>query len=373
MAETLWDRFVRHPWLPQTTGVAVVAAIVAGIVLVRIELREDDNADLLATACAGVLPQQALREVLPGDERWQLRTDRETVGRPGSRVLMKCSLGRGEEQGIEITAVPVLDAPVQGVRLRDLLDSNDGDPYWAGAYQEADAHVTAECPKGLPGYPRSVTRFRVHASLRIGDDGTTSSNSALNDAVAAVANHVRTKGGCGGEAVDPAWVLPRGESNSDDDSGDPDVNAPDCPWFKPELLGDGWTANHSNSRQGGDPAWSRACAGTLEQADAPSEQERFAAVTSASWWGAALPEVRIEYGEELAAAKRNTLPPKGKRRSYPVAVWAEAVCPEGTSLHRVTLDSVTRGFTADHIDGLLDRYLDAAKCHDTKVLGKVWK
>ncbi|MFJ9639966.1 hypothetical protein [Streptomyces sp. NPDC101178] len=75
-------------------------------------------------------------------------------------------MDRGERGRLELAAVPVLETPLSGVRAEDILAArNAKEPGWATAYRTATTQVTAACPAGPPGYPRPVTRFRVHASL----------------------------------------------------------------------------------------------------------------------------------------------------------------------------------------------------------------
>ncbi|MFB7309847.1 hypothetical protein [Streptomyces sp. NPDC056192] len=375
MAATVWARFVRHRWLPKLTVVVLLAALVTGLVLVRFQRRDDHNADVLATACAGVLPERAVHGILPDDETWRLRTDLDLTGRSGHgpRTLMTCSVEWGEEGSLDVTVVPMLDAPLRGVRLSDLLSTSPyaEEPKWATAYETATTQVTAACPTGLPGYPRPVTRFRVHASLNTEDDREARLEPQLGEAVAAVANDVREKSHCGGTAVEPSDVrpLPRPVNDYHRDS---DENPASCRWFRPGLLGDDGWARADRGNQGASHDWARACSLSLQRVDTPTRQDQVAAVSSASWWGAVLPEVRGEYGAELAALTDSPAT-KADQRSYPLAVWAESVCAKGRTLSRVTVDTATRALSVARIDGLVDAYLDSADCRDTRILGKVWK
>lgn len=361
MAGSVWGRYRRHRWLPQATAVALLAALVAGYVLVRAERREDHNEAVLARACGGVLPGEMLRDLLPDDSRWQLRTG------PGPRALMSCTItGENEDDPtLEVAAVPVLDPPLEAVTVDRISGESpyDDAPEWAEAYEEAEAQVTVGCPKGLPGYARPVTSFRVHATLRDGPDAA----AEVGTAVVALAEDLREKNGCGGKPVtyDAVKPGPRGQ----DDAPDEDEVPATCRWFRPADLGAAKNPQPArNGAHGGNPAWARGCALAFTRDD-----DLGMSVSSASWWGVALPEVRTEYGAELAAADREPSPPKEQWRSYEVVAWAESVCADGPTLHRVSTTAPEKAGLAKRVDVLLDRYLAASKdCRDTKKLGKVW-
>ncbi|MFJ7085443.1 hypothetical protein ACIQU8_19685 [Streptomyces griseus] len=57
MAASAWERFIGHRVLPKAAVVVLAAALVAGFLLVRSELRDDRNAEVLETACGGTLPR----------------------------------------------------------------------------------------------------------------------------------------------------------------------------------------------------------------------------------------------------------------------------------------------------------------------------
>ncbi|MFE2293344.1 hypothetical protein [Streptomyces sp. NPDC059452] len=384
----LWERFIGHRVLPKAAVAVLAAVLVAGFILVRSERRDAHNARVLDTACAGVLPEGTVRGLLPGDETWELRTDLDLTGpsRRGPRTLLRCSLDWGERGGLELAAVPVLDAPLPGVRHGDILSSarrTAEEPGWATAYRTATTQVTAACPGGLPGYPRTVTRFRVHASFRADGPEYVRAAGELGDAVAAVANHVRDRGRCGGPAVEPSDVrpLPRFVGEEPEES---DAAPPACRWFRPELLGgkDWGRGEPDSSGVTGDDA--DACSLKLRRAKTPTREDQTAVVTSVSWRGPLLPEARTEYGAELAALSRDPAPepevqskPKWKsdpgRKRYRMAVWADASCSGRRTLSRVTVSMAPAPLAAARADGVLDAYLDASGCRAVKVLGKVWK
>ncbi|MEU6976119.1 MULTISPECIES: hypothetical protein [unclassified Streptomyces] len=356
MDDSAWARFRRHRRLPQATLVLLAAALIAGFVLVRAERRTSHDTDVLARACGGVLPRDAVRGLLPEDEWWDERSG------PGPRGLVSCGVG-ADEGRLEVTAVPVLEAPLKGVRIEHVT----GDPYehaprWDGDYRLADATTTVACPGGLPGYPRPVTGFRVYGSLS-GDATDDLPREAVAPAVAAVANGLRADHHCGGAPVRAADVKPFRDAGSEEDGKDTRAA---CGWFSPASLGPGWKPT-GQADDGAAHTGARGCeTGGLKGA-------RSIGVTSASWWGELLPEVRTEYGHELATAGRSTPPPGTGRRSYTVAAWAEARCADGPALHRVSVTAQERDGLADRADTLLGRYLEAAHCRDTKSLGTVWQ
>ncbi|MFG2329411.1 hypothetical protein ACGFMM_07280 [Streptomyces sp. NPDC048604] len=361
MSDSVWGRFRRHRWLPQATAVALLAALTAGYLVVRSERADDHNEAVLARACGGVLPAELLRGLLPADSRWELRTG------PGPRSLMSCTVtGEDEDDAtLRVAAAPVLDPPLEGVSVDHVTGDSpyEDAPEWAEAYEEADAQVTVGCPKGLPGYPRPVTSFRVHGSLYDGPDA----GAELATAVAALAEDLRGKHGCGGRPVTYEDVKPgpRGRDDAPDDDAPPAT----CRWFRAEDLGPDAKARpaESGAARGGNPPWGRGCLLTFTRADGQG-----VSVSSATWWGAALPEARIEYGAELARLDRERAPRKGQR-VHEAAAWAESVCAQGPALHRVSVSGPQRAGLDTRAERLLDRYLAASKdCRGTKRLGKVW-
>ncbi|CAM5574955.1 hypothetical protein SCALM49S_09765 [Streptomyces californicus] len=101
MAAAAWERFTRHRWLPKAAAAVLAAALAAGFLLVRSERRDARNAEVLETACGGVLPREAVRGLLPGDETWELRDDLDLTGPSGRgpRTLLRCSVGWDEFWG----------------------------------------------------------------------------------------------------------------------------------------------------------------------------------------------------------------------------------------------------------------------------------
>ncbi|MGW5929119.1 hypothetical protein ACWF2L_23145 [Streptomyces anulatus] len=374
MAAAAWERFVGHRWLPKAAVVVLAAVLVAAFLLVRSERRDAHNAGVLETACGGVLPRETVRGLLPGDETWELRSDLDLTGPSGRgpRTLVRCSLDWGEYGGLELAAVPVLDVPPRGVRPRDILSAGTAkEPDRATAYRTATTQVTVGCPAGLAGYPRPVTRFRVHASLNH-DDGSEVAGAAkeLGTVVTAVADHVRDRGGCGGPAVRPSDVRP-GPGRVAEDSEDSDEVPRACRWFRPGMLDGKW-----------DPAGPDADGVTSDDADACSLSVRrtkpanrydlTAGVSSVSWRGPLLPEVRTVYGAELAALSPAPEPKSGEK-SYVLAVWAESSCSGARTLSRVRVETAASALAADRADRILDAYLASSDCRAVKVLGKVWK
>ncbi len=377
MVAAAWERFTGHRWLPKAAVVVLAAVLVAGFLLVRSERRDAHNAEALETACGGVLPRETVRGLLPGDETWELRADLDLTGPSGRgpRTLVRCSLDWGQYGGLELAAVPVLDVPLSGVRPDDLMSASTAkEPDWATAYRTATTQVTADCPAGLPGYPRPVTRFRVHASLGY-DDGAEVAGAAgeLGDAVAAVANHVRDRGGCGGAAVEPTDVRPPPAPVEDPDE-ESDAVPPSCRWFRPGMLdGRAW-GRDDREADGvmGDDA--DVCSLSVRRSKPASRYDLTAGVTSVSWRGPLLPEVRTAYGAELAALSRDPEPePESDEKPYALAVWAESSCSGRRTLSRVRVETAAASLAADRADRILDAYLASSDCRAVKVLGKVWK
>jgi hypothetical protein len=374
VAATAWERFIGHRVLPKATAVVLAAVLVAGFLLVRSERRDAHNAGVLDTACGGVLPREVVRGLLPGDETWELREDLDLTGPSGRgpRTLLRCSLNWGEDGKLDLAAVPVLDVPLSGVRLRDVLSASTAkQPRWATAYLRATTQVTAACSAGLPGYPRPVTRFRVHASF--GADGSQDVRAAgeLGDAVAEVANHVRDRGRCGGTAVEPSDVRPPSRPAGDGAEESYEV-PPACRWFRPGML-DGKAWGRDDREPDGVAADDAdACSLRVPRAKPANRLDHFAEVSSVSWRGPLLSEARTAYGAELAALSRDPEPGSGEK-SYVLAVWAESSCSGARTLSRVTVTTAASALAADRADRLLDAYLTSSGCRAAKVLGKVWK
>ncbi|MER8045291.1 hypothetical protein [Streptomyces sp. NPDC094032] len=362
MDDTAWARFRRHRWLPQASLVLLVAALVTAFVVVREERRESRDEELLAAACGGALPREAVRALLPEDGAWSERTG------PGPRGLVSCGIGLADAEGgwLQVTATPDMETPLKGVRVEHVV----GDPYedaprWADAYLRADSQALVSCPNGLPGYTRPVRSFRVYGSLStVGDAAPEGWNARLAETVAAVAEDLRTDHHCGGSPVRPADVKPVPRVTPDSDA-DAKAAREACGWFRPAYLGPGWKPTGQPGR-GAVHTSARGCdTGGLKG-------RQGLGVTSASWWGELLPEVRTEYGRELAAAGRDT-PPRAGGGSATVAAWAEARCDGAPGLHRVSVTAKERDGLADRAEALLGRYLEAARCRDTKSLGTVWQ
>ncbi|WP_370413207.1 hypothetical protein [Streptomyces fradiae] len=263
--------------------------------------------------------------------------------------------------------MPVLDGPLKGVRVDDLVSDTPyaKPPEWTEDYARADERITVPCPNGLPGYPRPVTTFRVY--------GTTDAKARewLGSLVAAVAEDVRKDARCGRAPVrDEAVQSWRSSPPEEEPDGEEE-----CGWFRPELLGPAWKDAHWSAK-GGTHAWARACATTV------GTSRSSVAVSSATWWGEALPEARVEYGRELAAVGKGAghgdeqqagEQRAGEKRAHRLAVWAEARCAGGPALHRLSLEGTDRALLAARADSFLTRSLDASgDCDGIEVLGKVW-
>ncbi|GGT22523.1 hypothetical protein GCM10010271_27420 [Streptomyces kurssanovii] len=365
MADTWWSRFQRHPWLPGLTAVAVLVAVLAAVLAWRADRRASDNAELLSTVCAGVLPDRSIAELLPEDERWVPRADRETVGAPRARQLMTCSVEAGDTAGLTVTAVPVMAAPLRGVRVEHLLGRMyEDEPEWAVEYQRAGAHLTVGCPEGLPGHARHVTAFRVHASLRT-EDGHLVDGPVAGETVDAVADHIRRKAGCSGDGA--------GEdaSGSGPDYGaDAGTDALDCDWLRPGMFGKGWVL--ADQEHGAAPIPAHACSFTVQRGKIPEKPADIATAIAATWYGGLLAEARTEYGRELASVSIDGGTPDAGARRHELAVWAEARCFGRTTLHRASVTSTDARTAATTADRVLGQYLESASCRDTKILGKVW-
>ncbi|MBQ1114304.1 MULTISPECIES: hypothetical protein [Streptomyces] len=374
MAAAAWERFVGHRWLPKAAVVVLAAVLVAAFLLVRSERRDAHNAGVLETACGGVLPRETVRGLLPGDETWELRSDLDLTGPSGRgpRTLVRCSLDWGEYGGLELAAVPVLDVPPRGVRPRDILSAGTAkEPDRATAYRTATTQVTVGCPAGLAGYPRPVTRFRVHASLNH-DDGSEVAGAAkeLGTVVTAVADHVRDRGGCGGPAVKPSDVRP-GPGRVAEDSEDSDEVPRACRWFRPGMLDGKWDPAEPDA-DGVTSDDADACSLSVRRTKPANRYDLTAGVSSVSWRGPLLPEVRTVYGAELAALSPAPEPKSGEK-SYVLAVWAESSCSGARTLSRVRVETAASALAADRADRILDAYLASSDCRAVKVLGKVWK
>ncbi|WP_307819321.1 hypothetical protein [Streptomyces sp. MBT67] len=357
-----WERFIGHRVLPKAALVVLAAALVAGFLLVRSERRDAHNAEVLDTACGGVLPRAAISGLLPGDETWELYRDLDLTGPSGRgpRTLLRCSVQWDEFWGdasgsLELAAVPVLDFAPTGVRLRDILSASAAkEPRWATAYLDA------------------TTRFRVHASLQGDGAEVAGAPEKLRGAVAAAANHIRDRGGCGGPAVKPSDVRPPPTGPAEDPDEESDAVPPSCRWFRPGMLdGRAWGRDdrEPDGVTGDDVD---ACSLSVPRAKPANRLDHVAEVGSVSWRGPLLPEVRTAYGAELAALSGAPEPESGEK-SYTLAVWAESSCSGARTLSRVTVTTAESALAAGRADRILAAYLAASDCRAVKVLGKVWK
>ncbi|CAM5537350.1 hypothetical protein SCALM49S_04144 [Streptomyces californicus] len=179
------------------------------------------------------------------------------------------------------------------------------EPRWATEHLRATTQVTADCPDGLAGCPRPVTRFRVHASLSADGAEVAGAAEELSEVVAAAADHVRVRGGCGGRVVEPSDVRPPAPGPAVAPYEESEEVPPSCRWFRPGML-DGGDPDDGVTHDEVD-----ACSVRVARVKPANRLDHFASVSSVSWRGRLLPEARTAYGAELAALSR---PGAGGRR-----------------------------------------------------------
>ncbi|WP_369201121.1 hypothetical protein [Streptomyces sp. PU-14G] len=387
---------------PVTVG-AVLALLVAAVpVWLHLSARavDRDNDRVLARACEGALPADAVGEFVPDGERVRLVDNRGTLLAPGfsDRDLLTCRIEwdrdedeaetTGETEYLTLTSVPLRTAPLgHGVRVEDLLSGGLTRPGTAPHIDDLEHGLVARCPKGLPGLGRDgatgerVTYFLVRVSAL--------HSVHVPDAKAiekAAARHILDEAGCApgpgttGPKVRSAALARYGQdAERGSDATDEDTPRA-CAWFEPVkaqlAAGEGWQDAEASP-------WRREAHGCRVERATEEQREDVPdafTLTSAQWQGRYREEARTEYGRELRLLSPSRPSPPGGRRAdhydrhssdRQVILWATARCGGEESLLRLSATGRHPDRLPDVVDLVLSRYTDHYRCHGTQEIGRL--
>ncbi|WP_411083068.1 hypothetical protein [Streptomyces sp. cmx-18-6] len=409
-------RWIRgRTWLPYAMAGGLLAVVVAGVMMWLSAGRAQQRADNLKQldrGCAGLLPQEQLRDFVPDDEAGVLE-EYGTMLDPDqeSRALLHCALFWGEGRWEPDTQVRVrAEALVTAqVKKEDADDRAVDDfplplpPGVSGSTSGDDrikssgvsARLRVECPGGLRGRSGPSKALSVRVELPSRSDGAYDVPAAdhllaARTAVAA-ANWVTERQDCGREPI-------RTDASPRPAAGATPTKL--CAWIDPvemEFATDAWEFS-------GDDTYNRRygyCDGNITGYGAPPGLP-VVGMRAESWSG------EFAQGAYERHARAGTAP--GQRAPSPaapdgsvviktsefsspkLALWAESVCDGGRSYHRIALtpafesgekkkikvEGEVRKRLSTDARATLDRYLAAAdgwpqraRCHGTKILGEV--
>ncbi|WP_229703675.1 hypothetical protein [Streptomyces albiflavescens] len=373
------------------------------------------NRAQLKRACAGLLPYEELRGLVPDDVAGTV-SQYGTMLEPDedSRSLVNCSLTWPGHGSVRVRAVALISRMPTTLRAEDILPGGDDEGYEAPGVtgrvgNDGRTWVVAECPGGLEGRVREVSGMYVTADVDLPVPGKGKSAEYLADFRTAVqvANGITAAQKCGGSPLKmPTRVIDTYEVHvtTDADGGNMKVVGIDEPGLgvkKCRGLGrragfpGRWTAS-------GDLQDSRllsVCDATILDRKDPMDTDPTPSdgavvnVSAASWAGPLSKSANDEYhltGDSFSF--REGAPTKVIPESEPheLALWARSECAAGSTYHRVTVRTETSDLSPQTLSEaertkfskdarkLMDGYLAdpdswprQQRCHDTKILGEV--
>ncbi|WP_405709571.1 hypothetical protein [Streptomyces sp. NBC_00046] len=373
------------------------------------------NRAQLQRACAGLLPYEELRGLVPDDVAGEV-SQYGTVLEPGedSHSLVNCSVTWPGHGSVRVQAVALISEMPMTLRAEDILPGVDNDGYEArGLTGRVDERgrtwVVAECPGGLAGRAREVSGMYVTADVDLPVPGKGKPAGYLYDFRTAVqvANGITAAQKCGGSPLKPPTrVLDTYEAHvtRDADGGNMEVVGIDEPGLGvKKCRGVGrragfpgkWTAS-------GDLQDSRlvsVCTATVLDRMNPMETDptppdgAVVEVSAASWSGPLRESADAQYehsGDSFGfrdGKRTRDIPDSGSRE---LALWAGSECAAGSTYHRVTVRMETNDLSAytlteaertkysNDARKLMDSYLADPDgwprqqgCHESRILGEV--
>ncbi|MEU2669697.1 hypothetical protein ABZ622_12645 [Streptomyces sp. NPDC007164] len=373
------------------------------------------NRAQLKHACAGLLPYEELRGLVPDDVAGEV-SQYGTVLDPGedSHSLVNCSVAWPGHGSVRVQAVALISEMPMTLRAEDILPGADNDGYEApGVTGRVDDRgrpwVVAECPGGLTGRAREASGMYVTADVDLPVPGKGKPAGYLHDFRTAVhvANGITAAQKCGGSPLKPPTrVLDTYEAHvtQDADGGnievvgihEPGLGVKKCRGVGRRAGFPGrWTA-------GGDLQDSRlvsVCTATVLNREDPLDTDptppdgAVVEVSAASWSGPLRESADAQYersGDSFGfrhGKRTRDIPDSGLRE---LALWAGSECAAGSTYHRVTVRMETNDLGADTLTEaertkyskdarkLMDSYLADPDgwprqqgCHESKVLGEV--
>jgi hypothetical protein len=119
------------------------------------------NRTQLKKACGGLLPYDELDDRVPDGARGTLHQYR-TLLHPAqeSRSLLNCSLEWGSRGAVHVEAATLVNHLPYGLKAEDLLSPGREVPGVTGRTSDdrGTLRIVAECPNGLAGRARSVSK-----------------------------------------------------------------------------------------------------------------------------------------------------------------------------------------------------------------------
>lgn len=374
-----------------------------------------ENRAQLKRACAGLLPYEELRGVVPDDVAGMV-SQYGTMLEPDedSRSLVNCSLTWPGHGSVRVRAVALVSRMPMTVRAEDILPGGDDEGYEVPGVtgrvgKDGRSWVVAECPGGLEGRVREVSGMYVTAVVDLPVSGKGNSAKYLADFRTAVevANGITADQKCGGSPLKiPTRVIDTYEAHvtADADGGNIRVVGIDEPGLGVEKCrGLGKRAGFPGKwTVGGDLQDSRllsVCDATVldredpMDTDPPPPDGAVIGVSAASWAGPLSESANDQYhrtGDSYSFREGERTKVIPDSEPHELALWARSECAAGSTYHRVTVSRETSDlstytlseaerttFSRD-VRKLMDSYLAAPgswpvqqRCHDTKILGEV--
>ncbi|WP_189544582.1 hypothetical protein [Streptomyces gelaticus] len=405
---------------PLLLGVPLVSVVAGAVFFLGVDRADGSghsaaNRAQLKRACAGLLPYEELRGLVPDDVAGVV-SQYGTMLDPDedSRSLVNCSVTWPGHGSVRVRAVALISRVPMTVRAEDILPGGDDEGYEApGVTGRVDkggrTWVVAECPGGLEGRVREVSGMYVTADVDLPVPGKGEPAEYLADFRTAVqvANGINAAQKCGGSPLRmPTRVVDTYEAHviSDADGGNMKVERIDEPGLgvkKCRGLGESagfpgrWTA-------GGDLQDSRllsVCEATILDREDPMDTDptppdgAVVGVSAASWAGPLAESANGQYyrtGDsfDFLEGERTKAIPDSK--PHELALWARSQCAAGATYHRVTVRTETSTLSPRTLSEaertkfskdarrLMDSYLtgpdgwpEQQRCHDTEILGEV--
>ncbi|MFD7496245.1 hypothetical protein ACFV8T_28305 [Streptomyces sp. NPDC059832] len=409
-------------WLrkPLFIGVPLVLVATGAVFLLGADRSDSSghaaaNRAQLKRACAGLLPYEELRGLVPDDVAGAVG-QYGTMLRPDedSRSLVNCSVTWPGYGSVRVRAVALISRMPMTVRAEDILPGGDDEGYEAPgvtgrAGKDGRAWVVAECPGGLEGRVREVSGMYVTADVDLPVPGKGESVEHLADFRTAVqvANGITAAQKCGGPPLrTPTRVVDTYEAHvtTDADGGNMEVVGIDEPGLgvkKCRGLGEraGFPGKWTASGDLQDSRLLSVCDATILDRKDPADTDptppdgEVVDVSAASWAGPLGESANGQYyrtGDSFGFREGERTKVIPDSEPHELALWARSECAAGTTYHRVTvrtetssLDSRTlseaeRTTFSEDVRKLMDSYLadpggwpEQQRCHDAEILGEV--
>jgi hypothetical protein len=373
------------------------------------------NRAQLKSACAGLLPYEELRSLVPDDVEGEV-SQYGTVLAPDeeSRSLVNCAVtwpGRGS---VRVRAVALISRMPMTVKAEDIMPGGEDEGYEVPGLtgrvgEDGRPWIVAECAGGLEGQVRKVSAMYVTADVDLPVPGKGKQGEYLADFRTAVqvANGITAMQNCGGTPLaKPTQVIDIYEAHT---TADPDgsnirtvrIDEPGLGVKKCRGLGKraGFPGEWTASGDLQDSRLLSVCTATILDREDPLEtdpvplNEAVVDVSAASWAGPLSQSANDQYDRESGSVafregRRTKVIPEGEPTE--LALWARSTCAAGSTYHRVTvymknsdyserrLSEAERTRVSENARKFMDSYLTEPggwprqqRCHDAEILGEV--